>query len=143
MAQKESKKMKLDNEVEMEDAPSAPTESVDGVERAGGEDDGDANDGRKAVGKDVQLDDGESAEPKKGRKSSKKQKSAEEEAEEAAKKACEKAATEAVSRVCRSWWWWRMPPKYSLTNSIALERPFCVEGWQTRTVRKAETQNER
>lgn len=120
MAKKKNKKVKLDDDVEMGDAPTAPTESIDEGERAGGEDNKDANDGDKAVGKDGQSDDGESAEPKKARKP-KVLKSAEEEAEEAAKKACEKAATEAVSRVCRFWWWRHMPPKYSLTSSIALE----------------------
>lgn len=142
MARRKSEKVTSNDDFEMGDAPTAASEQVDEGERAGGEDNGNDNDGEKAAGSDGQSDDGESAEPKKGKKP-KVPKSAEEEAEDAAKKAREKAVTEAVSRVCRFLWWRQMPPKYSLTESIALGGPFCVEGWQTRTVRNTDAENER
>ena len=108
MAQEKGKKVKLDDDVEMGDAPTAPTELIDEGERAGGEDNGDADDGDKAVGKDGQSDDGESAEPKEGRKPNV-LKSAE---EKAADNARNQEATEAVSHVRLCLWWQYMPPNY-------------------------------
>ncbi len=130
MAPRKGKKEKLEDDVEMDDAVISLDDLDNGEGIAyNGDEHNDKGDGTGEI--DGQSDDEQTlVEPGTKKKSPRVLKSAD---EKAATKARTEAATEAVSCL-HKFSWSVCLTNLSLTTSKALEWPFCVERWQTRTL---------